>query len=98
MHTLLIHHSLLNALFLDDVLVALKAKGWKLIDAEKAYEDDVFKNQPDIEPCGESIVWQCAKQVKSISKTLRYPAEDAAYEKLPLDNYLKEYKERTSQK
>jgi len=98
MHTLLIHHSLLNALFLGDLLIALKAKGWKLIDAEKAYKDVVFQKQPNIEPCGESIVWQCAKQIQSISKVLRSPAEDGAYEKAPLEKYLKEYKDRTNQK
>ena len=97
-HTLLLHHSLLNALFLEDLLAALKANDWKLIDAKRAFEDDVFKEQPDIEPCGESIVWQCARQIDSIAKTLRYPAEDAAYEKLPLENYLKKYTERAKQK
>lgn len=90
-HTLLVHHSLLNALFLDDLLVALKAKGWKLIDTKKAFKDAVFSEQPMIAPCGESIVWQCAKQKDSISKTLRYPAEDGEYEKEPLEKYLKEY-------
>lgn len=93
-HTLLIHHSLLNALFLDDLLTALEINGWKLIDAKTAYQDKIHLEQPKIEPCGESIVWQCAKQVEEISNTLRYPAEDAQYEKKPLDNYLKEYKKR----
>jgi peptidoglycan-N-acetylglucosamine deacetylase len=91
-HTLLIHHSLLNALFLDDLLIALKGNGWKLIDAEEAFKDEVFLIQPDIEPCGESIIWQVAKQSEVHSKTLRYPAEDKQYEKKPLERYLEEYK------
>jgi peptidoglycan-N-acetylglucosamine deacetylase len=95
-HTLLIHHSLLNALFLDDLLSALKTNGWELIDAKKAYEDEVFLKQPDIVPCGESIVWQCASQIESISKVLRYPAEDGEYEKEPLRLFLNEYKTRTN--
>lgn len=97
-HTLLIHHSLLNALFLDDLLAALKAKGWKIIDARKAFQDEVFLKQPMVEPCGESIVWQCAKQIEVISKTLRYPAEDGEYEKEPLENYIEEYKLRIKAK
>lgn len=97
-HTLLIHHSLLNALFLDDLLSSLEANGWKLIDAKKAYEDKVFLKQPNIEPSGESIVWQCAKEIEAISKTLRYPAEDEEYEKQPLEIYIKEYKTRTNKK
>ena len=97
-HTLLIHHSLLNALFLDDLLIALKVKGWKLIDAKKAFKDAVFSQQPQIEPCGESIVWQCAKQIKEVSTTLRYPAEDGEYEKKNLEEYVKEYQLKTNTK
>jgi peptidoglycan/xylan/chitin deacetylase (PgdA/CDA1 family) len=93
-HTLLIHHSLLNALCLDDLLIALKTKGWKLIDAEKAFKDLIFSQHPLIEPCGESIVWQCAKENEEHSRTLRYPAEDGEYEKEPLEKYLREYKLR----
>lgn len=93
-HTLLIHHSLLNALFLDDLLVALKTNGWELIDAKNAYTDEVFQLQPNIVPCGESIVWQSAKLIDAISINLHYPAEDGAYEKEPLETYIKEYKNR----
>lgn len=90
-HTLLIHHSLLNALFLDDLLQALKNNGWKLIDAKEAYNDSIFNLQPMIIPCGESIVWQCAKLDAELSKTLRYPAEDSEYEKKPLEKAINEY-------
>lgn len=97
-HTLLLHHSLLNALFLNDLLNELKANGWELIDAKEAYKDELFQKQPNIEPCGESIIWQCAKQIDSLSKNLRYPAEDSEYEKLPLEKYIIQYKLRTNQK
>jgi peptidoglycan/xylan/chitin deacetylase (PgdA/CDA1 family) len=90
-HTLLLHHSLLNALFLDELLIALKADGWQLIDAEEAFKDEVFQLQPNIEPCGESIIWQGAKQTEVHSKNLRYPAEDKQYEKEPLKRFLEEY-------
>lgn len=90
-HTLLIHHSLLNALFLDDLLMALEAHGWKLIDAKTAYKDAVFNEQPKIEPCGESIVWQCAELNESLSKTLRYPAEDEIYEKETFTKFIQNY-------
>lgn len=93
-HTLLIHHSLLNALFLDDLLRALKSNGWTLIDAKNAYGEELFLEQPDIVPCGESIVWQYAKQTDAISTTLRYPAEDSEYEKEPLKRYLHQYNTR----
>jgi len=97
-HTLLIHHSLLNALFLDDLLTALKVNGWNLIDAKKAFNDDVFSKQPLIEPCGESIIWQYAKRIEELSKKLRYPAEDERYEREPLERYIMDYKLRTKNK
>jgi peptidoglycan-N-acetylglucosamine deacetylase len=90
-HTLLIHHSLLNALFLDDLLVALKANAWNLIDAKVAFTDDIFSLQPVIEPCGESIIWQCAKLNEELAKNLRYPAEDEEYEKEPFEKFIAEY-------
>lgn len=97
-HTLLLHHSLLNALFLDDLLIALKAKGWKLIDAKKAYKDAAFSKKPLIQPCGESLVWQCAKEIEELSKNLRYPGEDEIYEKEPLEKHIKEYELRIGKK
>lgn len=93
-HTLLLHHSLLNALFLDDLLIALEENGWELIDAKKAFKDKIFKLQPMIEPCGESIVWQCAKLNPKLAETLRYPAEDGAYEKELLQKMVEEYNKR----
>lgn len=88
-HTLLIHHSLLNALFLDDLLNALQANGWQLIDAREAFEDPVFAEKPRIEPCGESIIWQCAKLNPQFAAGLRYPAEDGDYEKEGLEKALR---------
>ncbi|MGL4630309.1 MAG: polysaccharide deacetylase family protein [Leadbetterella sp.] len=93
-HTLLLHHSLLNALFLNDLLLALKENNWKLIDAKNAFKDAVFSLQPIIEPCGESIVWQSSKLNDEFSKNLRYPAEDERYEKDALERYLEGYKFR----
>ena len=75
-HTLLIHHNLLNALFLDDLLDMFKSKGWKLVNVEKALTDPIFGLKPDIAPAGESIVWAVAKETKKFDALLRYPAED----------------------
>lgn len=92
-HTLLIHHNLLNALFLDELLIAIKKDGWQLIDAKDAYTDSVFKLQPLLVPCGESIIWERAKLNPAFSKYLRYPPEDSEYEELPLQKAIEEYKE-----
>lgn len=85
-HTLLIHHNLLNALFLGDVLRMFDRQGWKLINAGEAYTDPIFSAAPDIAPAGESIVWALAKETKKFGSILRYPAEDGSYEAAKMDN------------
>lgn len=84
-HTLLVHHNLVNSLFLNDLLKMFKQKGWKLIDAEQAFKDPVFSALPDTLPAGESIIWSLAKESKKFDDILRYPAEDSRYEKDRMD-------------
>lgn len=84
-HTLLIHHSLLNAMFLGDLLAMLKKQGWELIDAEEAYRDPVYSREPNILPAGESLIWALAKETGRFEKELRYPGEDDTYENPIMD-------------
>ena len=84
-HTVLVHFNLLNGLFLNDLIGMLKSKGWQPIDAEQAFKDPVFASKPNILPAGESIVWSLAKEKGTIAKSLRYPAEDGAYENARMD-------------
>ena len=82
-HVLLLHHNLINALFLRDVIRMFELKGWAVIDAQSAFKDPVYSMRPDVLPAGESILWALAQQ-KGISG-LRYPGEDEIYEKPILD-------------
>lgn len=84
-HTLLLHHNLASALFLGDLIKMFKAKGWKVIDAELAYTDEIFNSSPSNIPAGESLIWALAKESGRFESTLRYPAEDSAYEKDKMD-------------
>jgi peptidoglycan/xylan/chitin deacetylase (PgdA/CDA1 family) len=84
-HTLLIHHNVLNALFLGDALQMFKSHGWKLIDAEEAFADPVFASEPRIAPAGESLIWALAKETGKFENLLRYPGEDGSYEKSKMD-------------
>lgn len=84
-HTLLIHHNLSAALFLGDLLRMFEQKGWKLIDADRAFRDPVFKKLPNVVPAGESIIWSLAKESGKYENELRYPAEDERYEKVKMD-------------
>jgi peptidoglycan/xylan/chitin deacetylase (PgdA/CDA1 family) len=84
-HTLLIHHRLLNALFLGDVLDMFQKHGWEPISAEQAYQDPIYQKQPNILPAGESLVWALAKETGRFESVLRYPGEDDAYENPKMD-------------
>lgn len=84
-HTLLVHHNLLNKLFLGDLLTMFERKGWKLIDAAEAFADPVFDAEPKILPAGESILWALAMESGKFNRDLRYPGEDSVYEKPKMD-------------
>lgn len=84
-HTVLVHFNLLNGLFLGDLIEMFKRKNWQLIDAEEAFKDRVFASNPKVVPAGESLVWSLAKEKGKIAKSLRYPAEDGAYENARMD-------------
>ncbi|MBN8679060.1 MAG: polysaccharide deacetylase family protein [Chitinophagales bacterium] len=79
-HTLLLHHNLTSALFLDDLIQAFKQAGWEITDAQEAFQDDIFKQLPTTVPAGESLIWSLAKQTGQYEAQLRYPAEDSRYE------------------
>lgn len=82
-HTLLLHHNLLAALFLDKVVERFQEKGWEVISAHEAYTDPVFRKTPL--HAGESLIWALAKDSGQFEDALRYPAEDSRYEKDKMD-------------
>jgi peptidoglycan/xylan/chitin deacetylase (PgdA/CDA1 family) len=78
-HVLLLHVNAINAATLPAVIEGFRAKGWHFVAARTAFEDPLYRMQPDTLPAGESIVWALAKQRGT--EGLRYPAEDASYER-----------------
>jgi peptidoglycan-N-acetylglucosamine deacetylase len=84
-HTVLLHHSPMNAMFLPDLIAQFKNKGWEPIDAKKAFADPVYDRQPNILPCGESLIWALAKETGKFDAELRYPGEDDTYENPKMD-------------
>jgi peptidoglycan-N-acetylglucosamine deacetylase len=84
-HTLLMHFNPLNAFVLPDVMNAFEAAGWQWIDASLAFEDPVFRSQPQTLPAGESLVWALAKETGRFEDRLRYPGEDDVYERPKMD-------------
>jgi peptidoglycan-N-acetylglucosamine deacetylase len=84
-HTILLHYNVLNSYFLSDAMDMFQMRGWRLVDAERAFQDAVFARQPDTAPAGESLVWALAKETGRFDSVLRYPGEDDVYEKPKLD-------------
>jgi|SRR5579862_257850 len=84
-HTVLLHHSPLNALFLGDLIAMFRNKGWTPVDAAYAYKDEVYDRQPKILPAGEGLIWALAKESGKYEKELRYPGEDDVYENPRMD-------------
>ena len=46
-HVMLMHETDLNALFLEDVVAALQADGWRIIPIDEAYRDPIAQIEPD---------------------------------------------------
>lgn len=78
-HTLLLHHNLTAALFVDDLIKMFRDKGWELVSAKEAYADPIYKVTPNY--AGESLIYALAKDSGNYEDLLRYPAEDSRYEK-----------------
>ena len=55
-HSMLMHHNVLNGLFLDDALTALKANGWSMIDAKDMFEHPLYKLESETPTRSRSLV------------------------------------------
>ena len=53
---LLLHENDLAALFIEDLVAALRRDGWRIIAADEAYEDDIAAESPDTMLLGQGRV------------------------------------------
>lgn len=53
---LLLHHNLINAMWLDDVLAEIEGMGWKIITPAQAFADPVYKLEPVRKVAGQSLL------------------------------------------
>lgn len=84
-HTILLHHRLTTGLFLGDMLSMFEARGWRIVDADKAFAARLLAREPEVLPAGQSLVWALAKADGRYESRLRYPGEDGAYEASRMD-------------
>jgi len=82
-HSMLMHHNVLNGLFLDDVLQALKDNGWSMVDAKEAFEHPIYKLQPETPTLSRSLLSVLAQE-KGITDT-GYPVAYRNWGKKTMD-------------
>ena len=58
---LLLHHNLVNALWLDDVIMQFKDMGWTFVTPAQAFTDPVYQLFPDRPAAGQSLLLSLAK-------------------------------------
>lgn len=58
---MLMHHNLLNALFLGDVIAQFRKEGWTFVDPQQAFQDPVYALQPERPKAGQSLLLSLAK-------------------------------------
>lgn len=58
---LLLHHNLLNALWLGDVIAQFKIQGWDIVTPDVAYADPLYSLQPDRPAPGQSLLLSIAR-------------------------------------
>lgn len=60
---ILLHHNLLNALFLGEALTLFKDMGWSFEDPERAFQDFVFTLEPQRSAPGQSLLLSAARSL-----------------------------------
>jgi peptidoglycan/xylan/chitin deacetylase (PgdA/CDA1 family) len=77
-HTLLLHENDLAALFVDDLIMALRGEGWSIIDAMEAYADPMAAIEPDTLFNNQGRVAAIAVTKGAKRRDLVHPLEDTA--------------------
>lgn len=60
---ILLHHNLINALWLDDIIAQFKDMGWTIIKPEAAFKDPVYSFQPKGAAPGQSLLLSMARSL-----------------------------------
>ena len=58
---ILLHHNLINALFLKDAISQFRAEGWEIIAPETAFADPVYSSEPESRVPGQSLLVSLAR-------------------------------------
>lgn len=58
---MLMHHNLINALWLDDAIAQFKQMGWTIVSPDAAFADPVYQLAPDRPVAGQSLLLSMAR-------------------------------------
>lgn len=58
---ILLHHNLINALWLNDVIAQFRAMSWTIVSPETAYADPVYQLMPERTVAGQSLLLSLAR-------------------------------------
>jgi len=83
-HVLLLHENDLNALFLPNLVQALKEQGWKIITPEEAYSDPIWAKTPKTLHHGDGRIASLAEEAQSFN-----PIRDKFQNAEVIDAYFK---------
>ena len=78
-HTLLLHENDLAAMFVGDLITALRNEGWTIIDARQAYADPIANVEPKTLFNGQGRVAAIAHTLGARRRDLVHPAEDTEF-------------------
>ncbi|MEM9301297.1 MAG: polysaccharide deacetylase family protein [Pseudomonadota bacterium] len=78
-HVLLLHENDLAALFIADLVAALRDSGWTIIPASRAYDDPIAQVQPDTVMLGQGRVAAMARVAGRPGRELVHESEDEAW-------------------
>jgi peptidoglycan-N-acetylglucosamine deacetylase len=83
---ILLHHNLINALWLSDIIAMFKEKGWTITTPEAAFADPVYQLQPERAAAGQSLLLSMARSL-GLAKTDEWERlfDDGDYEIKALD-------------
>lgn len=69
-HTLLLHHNLVNALFLDALIEKFQQEGWTLISSKEAFDDPIYHDTPNFSGNGLLDAIANDRQIEGYVETL----------------------------
>lgn len=78
-HVMLLHENDAAALFIGDLINHLRAKGWKIISPQQAYQDPIARQFPSTDLHKQGRVAALAKSKGVPEGELRHPSENEQY-------------------